>query len=177
MFQFTHPGKGATSSHSAMIKISNCFNSRTLGRVRLAGSITKHHRATVSIHAPWEGCDSCSDSFAYFIFSFNSRTLGRVRQYSAEGMNRFNLFQFTHPGKGATSSRETHATDTRFQFTHPGKGATTTGAIAPEGGRVSIHAPWEGCDIRFTSPSWVATRFNSRTLGRVRQHSYHSPII
>ena len=34
MFQFTHPGRGATSS-----------------------SCTKHERLSVSIHAPREGCD------------------------------------------------------------------------------------------------------------------------
>ena len=47
----------------------------------IAGSITKHNRATVSIHAPWEGCD--------VVLSMMRRApLG---------------FQFTHPGKGATT--------------------------------------------------------------------------
>ena len=102
----------------------------------------------VSIHAPWEGCD-WSDTLM---------------------VGTFKLFQFTHPGKGAT--RQWHKQYHRHQ--------------------VSIHAPWEGCDLnsaqrdtvwmqfQFTHPGKGATftcswrnqyvlRFNSRTLGRVRQ--------
>ena len=81
--------------------------------------------ATVSIHAPREGCDTHGD-YTRIIF----------RQ-----------FQFTHPGRGATIAREIlhdvslvsihapregcdsrifdpFAGDTQFQFTHPGRGAT-----------------------------------------------------
>ena len=58
MFQFTHPGKGATRSESS-----------------------RETHATVSIHAPWEGCD------------------GRFSRSSVLTA----VFQFTHPGKGATS--------------------------------------------------------------------------
>ena len=77
-----------------------------------------------------------------------------------------------------------------FQFTHPGKGATRERAEALSQKLVSIHAPWEGCDFarylprcegrfQFTHPGKGATScpmtsacqsfsFNSRTLGRVR---------
>ena len=55
------------------------FNSRTLGRVRL-GKPLPTPRLSVSIHAPWEGCDKESDYFE----------IGK------------GVFQFTHPGKGAT---------------------------------------------------------------------------
>ena len=34
-----------------------------------------------------------------------------------------------------------------FQFTHPGKGATTLHADRLVYLKVSIHAPWEGCDL------------------------------
>ena len=79
------------------------------------------------------------------------------------------MFQFTHPGRGATlpqicvrliqavsihapregcdqSSRETHATETPFQFTHPGRGATSSSNFSALSTFVSIHAPREGCD-------------------------------
>ena len=79
----------------------------------------------VSIHAPWEGCDSQGD----------------------EGQHGNNGFQFTHPGKGATLGLRVGAhlevvsihapwegcddlelipfvPHWMFQFTHPGKGAT-----------------------------------------------------
>ena len=125
----------------------------------------------VSIHAPWEGCDSAFSLVTLnslkFQFthpgkgatgrwqrragvcgSFNSRTLGRVRLGKITP-NSFEIytFQFTHPGKGATSffSMRTRPSE-RFQFTHPGKGATKRRACYQGRARVSIHAPWEGCD-------------------------------
>ena len=125
-FQFTHPGKGATLCH-----------------------LCSHCVGLVSIHAPWEGCDT-SDG---------------------EWVTPLSLFQFTHPGKGATISRlldmlgygfvSIHAPwegcdltmlihcslSIKFQFTHPGKGATA---------------------YRYRH-SLPGGSFNSRTLGRVRQ--------
>ena len=82
-FQFTHPGKGATHKPLVSAQRDVGFNSRTLGRVRQVGAEAAYlplafqfthpgkgatldngsltHDAAVSIHAPWEGCDSiCS---------------------------------------------------------------------------------------------------------------------
>ena len=57
----------------------------------------------------------------------------------------------------------------RFQFTHPGKGATEYDEIAKQHYiKVSIHAPWEGCDRELLRTRPSARCFNSRTLGRVR---------
>ena len=147
MFQFTHPRKGATPADGIPRVSGTCFNSRTLGRVRrlsasaladfcpfqfthpgkgateLVCCISSLLR--VSIHAPWEGCDTFYPSYKSF----------------------GNKFQFTHPGKGATihvrsspivRSVSIHAPwegcdalrqkddeiERLFQFTHPGKGAT-----------------------------------------------------
>ena len=58
--------------------------------------------------------------------SFNSRTLGRVRQPMVVQSNYYEY---------------------KFQFTHPGKGATGVNRVAEHTSRVSIHAPWEGCDL------------------------------
>ena len=170
LFQFTHPGKGATLSTSILGTCLGSFNSRTLGRVRrnvnlgrpatnksfnsrtlgrvrlrpLAMSCTEN---LVSIHAPWEGCDE-------------DRAVGEMQGY---------LFQFTHPGKGATVPYPRHWWPWRgfnsrtlgrvrqvslksedmpmmFQFTHPGKGAT----LPRQRRKISVLG------------------FNSRTLGRVR---------
>ena len=168
MFQFTHPGKGATPAVKA-----------------------KPPHSEVSIHAPWEGCDISPASISLHSRCFNSRTLGRVRLAITLFVDYVDMFQFTHPGKGATLSpspcslrltfqfthpgkgatrsvcslipREafqfTHpgkgATFTDrfgvnrwnlFQFTHPGKGATSIGNNVKSLLPVSIHAPWEGCD-------------------------------
>ena len=56
-------------------------------------------------------------------------------------------FQFTHPGRGATLYLTTEKTRAEFQFTHPGRGATIDCAIGDGlDTAVSIHAPREGCD-------------------------------
>ena len=56
---------------------------------------------------------------------FNSRTLGRVRRVPS--LDIFGII--------------------KFQFTHPGKGATPVVIALHTSSSVSIHAPWEGCDI------------------------------
>ena len=55
-----------------------------------------------------------------------------------------------------------------FQFTHPGKGATVGTQQGKDIHYVSIHAPWEGCDLLTQRVTYLIGRFNSRTLGRVR---------
>ena len=125
MFQFTHPGKGATN--------------RTL---------PKEEVLRVSIHAPWEGCDPSNIVVAVLTSRFNSRTLGRVRPYADVPVVKDKEFQFTHPGKGATQAFGTVTSESyMFQFTHPGKGATKEVGVYLPTPEVSIHAPWEGCDL------------------------------
>ena len=80
---------------------------------------------SVSIHAPWEGCDR-------IILQILLQT---------------HMFQFTHPRKGATFHGRSKNALRRFQFTHPGKGATSQGGQSYTFSSVSIHAPWEGCDV------------------------------
>ena len=122
------------------------FNSRTLGRVR------RYRRCLPSS-----------------IRCFNSRTLGRVRRTALSCTCKSGLFQFTHPGKGATLITTNNKWGiSTFQFTHPGKGAT--------GHEVRLH---HSEPFQFTHPGKGATYthhgqrgyqpcFNSRTLGRVR---------
>ena len=80
LFQFTHPGKGATGLTCNVVGDSLCFNSRTLGRVRRG--------APRQVRDTYRG--------------FNSRTLGRVRLALTPSACSLIRFQFTHPGKGAT---------------------------------------------------------------------------
>ncbi|KDU79502.1 hypothetical protein HMPREF1121_00238 [Porphyromonas sp. KLE 1280] len=58
------------------------------------------------------------------------------------------MFQFTHPGRGATGYKSLGNIKPKFQFTHPGRGATDNEAILSNFLVVSIHAPREGCDAR-----------------------------
>ena len=76
------------------------------------------------------------------------------------------MFQFTHPGRGATALRSQVENLEEFQFTHPGRGATIiTTNLTWEGIKVSIHAPREGCD---------ATISGIEAL-ELRQVSIHAP--
>ena len=87
-------------------------------------------------------------------------------------------FQFTHPGKGATAPPLKAPIDhLQFQFTHPGKGATRRYSRLDRSSIVSIHAPWEGCDLSIIPDSIFYTSFNSRTLGRVRQEEVSARAI
>ena len=79
-FQFTHPGRGATLSLLPMSLRLQGFNSRTPGGVRLLLRQGLIVVLDVSIHAPREGCDAMD------IYHRLQCT----------------LFQFTHPGRGAT---------------------------------------------------------------------------
>ena len=169
-FQFTHPGKGATSSracapsgrlrfnsrtlgrvrHSAdkrQYRNYSSFNSRTLGRVRLSQRMTLSMSRTVSIHAPWEGCDTffSTASLSGLRFQFTHPGKGATSLLYARS-DQFLMFQFTHPGKGATLHNEERNRGGQFQFTHPGKGATLPKSDERAAPNVSIHAPWEGCD-------------------------------
>ena len=82
MFQFTHPGRGATWVGDIWTLSRESFNSRTPGGVRQQRQHVWRHYERVSIHAPREGCDS-------EILILDDQP---------------SMFQFTHPGRGATGS-------------------------------------------------------------------------
>ena len=170
VFQFTHPGKGATSSTIASSSLSFCFNSRTLGRVRrpLFGGFPGRKR--VSIHAPWEGCDKIiARLYGGWRVSIHAPWEGCDRSASCSGFVFF-TFQFTHPGKGATAMMiALYISLTSFNSRTLGRVRLILVAFIPHSFSVSIHAPWEGCDILTWSPRTKRGGFNSRTLGRVRR--------
>ena len=84
-FQFTHPGRGATGL-----------------------SLFYELQDDVSIHAPREGCDRVAERIYSVSSRFNSRTPGGVRLKQMTPLEVQLLFQFTHPGRGAT--RQVHET-------------------------------------------------------------------
>ena len=146
-FQFTHPGKGATPSSVHQLSRLASFNSRTLGRVRhlLRGEYALIR--LVSIHAPWEWCDRRTNRIQASRICFNSRTLGRVRLINTLVI------------------RKSHRS---FNSRTLGRVRRVMDGSAGEDTEVSIHAPWEGCDIERVETSCPGLSFNSRTLGRVR---------
>ena len=171
-FQFTHPGKGATPYYDVEVYSDLPFQFTHPGKGATILGYAPRYCEYVSIHAPWEGCDDAPPVSKINGNSFNSRTLGRVRQFHRSPGRCSCQFQFTHPGKGATSGgcsplRGPHT----FQFTHPGKGATI------EDGR--LVSSWSSFNSRTLgrvrrisiSQIFLHLGFNSRTLGRVRHLS------
>ena len=101
-FQFTHPGKGATLRFRYFLVPWYSFNSRTLGRVRLLS--LDGNTCELRFNSRTLGRVRLSSAMADIkdTIGFNSRTLGRVRPIVATPNLSHSLFQFTHPGKGAT---------------------------------------------------------------------------
>ena len=189
-FQFTHPGRGATkncqrdardskvsihapregcdSYRQNRLKPSAGFNSRTPGGVRLSLVWAKKRSKSFNSRTPG-GVRHTSMIEPIAMLRFNSRTPGGVRLLlvALPDRPRF-LFQFTHPGRGATASCFTSKGSTEFQFTHPGRGATSDTVILEYLYDVSIHAPREGCDPSSGESPLALEGFNSRTPGGVR---------
>ena len=156
VFQFTHPGRGATRVGATLLQQPRRFNSRTPGGVRHCGRGIPHRRVVVSIHAPREGCD--------MIYA-------NILTYSY-------MFQFTHPGRGATPRFcVRYPVPKPFQFTHPGRGATRRRVPHDIRRWVSIHAPREGCDEAYNKVMNIMSGFNSRTPGGVRLSTFHCLLL
>ena len=125
-FQSTHPVRGATRCKSSSKSAFFDFNPRTpcgVRRLAFAGYVLfavisihapragcdspKHFRhntsASISIHAPRAGCDVESAVNRWTFHYFNPRTPCGVRplQYKMDVLRE--LFQSTHPVRGATA--------------------------------------------------------------------------
>ena len=102
------------------------FNSRTLGRVRPSYTLKPAWILfRVSIHAPWEGCDRYMAVALARSKGFNSRTLGRVRLGRRNEADIASTVSIHAPWEGCdVQGVGSQIVDTLFQFTHPGKGAT-----------------------------------------------------
>ena len=126
MFQFTHPGRGATSP-----------------------DLSTYTSYVVSIHAPREGCDVTFSTSRLCVSGFNSRTPGGVRHARDIADTEYWLFQFTHPGRGATHlSGQWRERWKSFNSRTPG-GVRRGKSVRASHPEVSIHAPREGCDWQF----------------------------
>ena len=165
LFQFTHPGRGATIILYICGVQMICFNSRTPGGVR--------HRFN-----PFR-------LLAYqFQFTHPGRgatTLRCVKQVTMP------MFQFTHPGRGATEGLTCDTSVATFQFTHPGRGATgacgrltastrgfnsrTPGGVRPPWNRRSNHSR----EFQFTHPGRGATYLCQLRVHRLLKFQFTHP--
>ena len=103
------------------------FNPRTPRGVRLAADAPTPPHPCISIHAPREGCDTAI----------------------AASYTPLDLFQSTHPARGATCAEHCDR--------HPCG--------------ISIHAPREGCDRLASLSRSMQNHFNPRTPRGVRQQT------
>ena len=171
LFQFTHPGRGATGGGHDLRNINLSFNSRTPGGVRHRFNPFRLLAYQFQFTHPGRGATYKENISGESSYSFNSRTPGGVRRLMEVELRLHSEFQFTHPGRGATDGRyrlpplvgvSIHApregcdrsgyrqdqATKPFQFTHPGRGATISIGGLVHCTDVSIHAPREGCDRR-----------------------------
>ena len=139
----------------------------------------------VSIHAPREGCDWSTRLRSRRRSRFNSRTPGGVRLYPLYPCDLRNCFNSRTPGGVRPLPALFVLPSPLFQFTHPGRGATVVPLKCEALEGVSIHAPREGCDylppqrsrssfvFQFTHPGRGATKSSSFWTGsRMFQFTY-----
>ena len=166
-FQFTHPGRGATTAPIAPKTVRYGFNSRTPGGVRRPTAVRQLRVWCVSIHAPREGCDSKTDmTESIFRVSIHAPREGcdyRRGQAKLEDLK----FQFTHPGRGATAWHVGLAPHREVSIHAPREGCDKKKFSRNFGGsRVSIHAPREGCDRAWEGAPDPHSRFQFTHPGR-----------
>ena len=142
-FQFTHPGKGATVTRTQT-----------------------HIISCVSIHAPWEGCDLSLTLNTLPKVCFNSRTLGRVRLSTS--IFRTCLGSFNSRTLGRVRLILTlELSGGEFVSIHaPWEGCDVSKQVVTEMTRVSIHAPWEGCDFTCMATLTDTLRFQFTHPGK-----------
>ena len=150
LFQFTHPGRGATKEVGIYLPSPE-----------------------VSIHAPREGCDIfCSiysASCGKFQFTHPGRgATSKVRPKRAS----HGSFNSRTPGGVRPSPHYARCGRVSFNSRTPGGVRPHYGVDVPRGRGVSIHAPREGCDATSECLYHLTTCFNSRTPGGVRRIAY-----
>ena len=140
MFQSTHPARGATGNLCLRCPVCD----------------------EVSIHAPREGCDMRSPSVPTRSLCFNPRTPRGVRRtVSTLVIQLPSSFNPRTPrGVRHTISTVKEVTN-MFQSTHPARGATRRRRAPREEEGISIHAPREGCDGRLWYTIDVVEGFQS----------------
>ena len=150
-FQSTHPARGATPG--AIVRpgsLDISIHAPREGCDRILCWCSPGYCRPISIHAPREGCDS---NFAITLPpplpDFNPRTPRGVRPVARTQRPGPNIFQSTHPARGATVGRLLRE-------------------LVPV---ISIHAPREGCDQRRPLHPFGDADFNPRTPRGVRPTS------
>ena len=177
--------RGATISGFADRRGKDDFNPRTPCGVRQSASRIRTDEKWISIHAPHAGCDIDFQQSRPLGVHFNPRTPCGVRRKGTGNGESGNIFQSTHPMRGATYLlMDSKFPYPLFQSTHPMRGATrdikrkgakrkyfnprTPCGVRRAGRRsathryrISIHAPHAGCDVLPPMRSLLRQTFQS----------------
>ena len=147
MFQFTHPGRGATRVAYKGQKTRDSFNSRTPGGVRLLVCSLMRFQPTFQFTHPGRGATHLAAEGGPAHQRFNSRTPGGVRLARLIALACPVSFNSRTPG-GVRHNLQEPLERAQFVSIHaPREGcdllpASERHVTSP----VSIHAPREGCD-------------------------------
>ena len=96
------PREGCDTPPAIAARGRSGFNSRTPGGVRLITTCRLSLEVEVSIHAPREGCDEVEEG-AHLVYKVSIHALREGCDQPQHQPNSSQLvFQFTHPGRGAT---------------------------------------------------------------------------
>ena len=166
-FQSTHPARGATISFVPFV-MPVTFQSTHPARGATWCSPALSTCAAISIHAPRERCDHDVQIDLQLFVNFNPRTPREVRRKMVERNTTKNIFQSTHPARGATADGANQRLRYEFQSTHPARGATPFYRYTPGDPMISIHAPRERCDSVDGIYGPATRNFNPRTPREVR---------
>ncbi len=102
------PREGCDRAMAALPETVADFNPRTPRGVRRFYSALLVRYWEISIHAPREGCDVLNIQVSDLHINFNPRTPRGVRHYSLFSSRPNDLFQSTHPARGATHPHPHH---------------------------------------------------------------------
>ena len=120
------PREGCDADAQVLPTRSRRFNSRTPGGVRLRRTGKGISFRRVSIHAPREGCDGHWGQMEVLEGGFNSRTPGGVRLDHRGKVPTKPSFNSRTPGGVRHTLNQGPRKQYVFQFTHPGRGATVS---------------------------------------------------
>ena len=202
-FQSTHPVRGATAV-GAVIAAVNIISIHAPRAGCDEKPIEFYFEVQISIHAPRAGCDiywlaplnhapisihaprAGCDVLAYR-GACGSRISIHAPRAGCDAVLRLmrggdNIFQSTHPVRGATQPHHHSTSCIQFQSTHPVRGATSplTAIIQPPVVFQSTH-PVRGATPQAATSPWMQRYFNPRTPCGVRpcapaEHRRHGPI-
>ena len=145
-FQSTHPLRGATGKY---------FDSWDSGKI--------------SIHAPLAGCDRYAARRPSRDTYFNPRTPCGVRRAGDRLLSGCQIFQSTHPLRGATLLALLLALCLLYFNPRTPCGVRLCDVVSVIGSAgISIHAPLAGCDALFYRVCGQLEHFNPRTPCGVR---------